>query len=124
MLVFKGLEAPAMALGGLLNDASVLLGQRRDGRTDLRDLSRLELEGPVERGDLDLDLVDRIVPSGARTAVAALASDTAEVLIDAADPAVLAVDEARAALVTRQAALEVVVVLSVAVSGGALGVES
>lgn len=49
LLACEGLEASAMAYGGLLDDADVLLGVCCDCFADLGDLLWRELQRPVER---------------------------------------------------------------------------
>jgi hypothetical protein len=55
LFVLECLEASAMACGSPLDDRYVLCGDGLDRCLYLGDLLRGELEGPVERGDLDLE---------------------------------------------------------------------
>lgn len=124
LFVLKCLEASAVPGGRSLDDLDVLGGYRLDRSADLSDGLLGEFERPVERGDLDLDFVDAVVPGFACPAVAGSASNAAEVFVEATYPAVLAVDQACSAVVACQAALEVVQVTAWPIPGRSLGVES
>jgi hypothetical protein len=124
LFVFECLEASAVPGGRSLDDPDVLCGYRLDRSADLSDGLLGEFERPIERGDLDLNFVDSVVPGFAGSAVAGSASNAAEVFVEAAGPSVLAVDQAGSAVGACQAALEVVQVTARAVPGRALGVES
>jgi hypothetical protein len=118
LLILEGLESAAVACGGLFDDVDVLLGERRNRLADLGRLLRGELERPIERRNLDLDLFDVVVAGVAVAAVTSASSDATEVLIDSPVlAAMLPVDQAGSADIARQRTLEVVRVLAFAIAG-------